>query len=92
MALSKIFAIVLIVVGTLGVVYSGFNYPSETHEAVVGPLSLSVQETEHVAVPLWAGIGAIVIGSALLLFGSRYRAEPILVACSCSQPRWQAPQ
>jgi hypothetical protein len=72
MAMSKIFAIVLIVAGALGVAYGGFNYPTETHETVVGPLSLSVQETEHVTVPLWLGIGAIVVGGALLLFGTKF--------------------
>jgi len=32
---------------------------------------LSVKETETVNVPVWAGVGAIVIGGALLLFGSK---------------------
>ena len=67
----KIGAIVLIVAGVLGLVYGGFSYTSETHEARVGPIELSVKEKETVNVPVWAGVGAIVIGSGLLLFGSK---------------------
>ncbi|HET19761.1 MAG TPA: hypothetical protein ENO16_04055 [Chromatiales bacterium] len=67
----KIMASVLIVLGVLGLVYGGFSYTKETHEAQVGPLELSVQEKQSVNVPIWAGVGAIVIGGVLLLFGSR---------------------
>jgi hypothetical protein len=64
---NRIAAIVLIVAGILGLVYGGFNYTSETHQADVGSLHLSVDEHKHFNVPVWAGIGAIVIGGLLLL-------------------------
>jgi TRAP-type C4-dicarboxylate transport system permease small subunit len=67
MPLHKIAAIILIAVGTLGLVYGGFNYTKETHEADIGPLSLSIDEKEYVNVPVWAGIAAIIIGAALLV-------------------------
>lgn len=67
----KLAAVVLIVLGVLGVMYGGFSYTKETHEATVGPLELSVQEKQTVNVPIWAGVGAIVIGGVLLLLGSR---------------------
>jgi len=67
----KVLGIVLIVAGTLGLVYGGFTYTKETHEAKVGPLTLSVTDKETVNVPIWAGVGAIVIGGLLLVFGSR---------------------
>ena len=67
----KIAAIVLIVVGVLGLVYGSFTYTKDTHKAKLGSLELSVKETETVNVPVWAGVGAIVIGGALLLFGSK---------------------
>jgi len=67
----KIAAIVLIVVGVLGLVYGSFTYTTDTHKAKLGSLELSVKETETVNVPIWAGVGAIVIGGALLLFGSK---------------------
>ena len=67
----KIAAIVLIVAGVLGLVYGSFSYTKETHEAKLGPIELSVKEKETVNVPVWAGVGAIAVGSVLLLFGGK---------------------
>ena len=67
----KIAAIVLIVAGILGLVYGSFSYTKETHQAKLGPIQLSVKEEQTVNVPVWAGVGAIVIGGVLLLFGSK---------------------
>jgi TRAP-type C4-dicarboxylate transport system permease small subunit len=67
----KIAAIVLIAAGILGLLYGGFSYTKETHEAKIGPVELSVKDRRTVNVPVWAGVGAIVIGGALLLFGGR---------------------
>jgi multidrug transporter EmrE-like cation transporter len=63
----KIVGIVLIVAGILGLVYGSFSYTKETHEAKIGPLELSVKEKKTINVPVWAGVGAIVIGGVLLL-------------------------
>ena len=67
----KIVAIVLLVAGTLGLAYGSFSYTKETHEAKLGPIEFSVQEKERVNIPVWAGVGAIAIGGALLLLGGR---------------------
>jgi TRAP-type C4-dicarboxylate transport system permease small subunit len=67
----KIAAIMLIVAGVLGLVYGGFSYTKETHEVKLGSLELSVKEKQTVNVPVWGGVGAIVIGGALLFFGSK---------------------
>jgi uncharacterized membrane protein len=67
----KILGIVLIVGGILGLVYGGFTYTKDTHEAKIGPLVLSVTDKETVNVPIWAGVGAIVIGGLLLVFGNK---------------------
>jgi TRAP-type C4-dicarboxylate transport system permease small subunit len=64
-------AVVLMAAGLMGLIYGGFNYTSETHQADVGSLHLSVDETKHVNVPVWAGIGAIVIGGLLLGVGRK---------------------
>jgi hypothetical protein len=69
----KMTALALIVAGALGLAYGSFSFTRETHQAQIGPLSLSVQEKETVNVPLWAGIGAIVAGAALLLLGGKPR-------------------
>ena len=65
----RIAAIVLIVAGILGLVYGGFSYTRETHQAKLGPIELSVKEKETVNIPMWAGVGAIVIGGVLLVAG-----------------------
>jgi hypothetical protein len=67
----KMVGIVLIVAGALGLVYGSFSWTKETHQAKLGPIELSVKEKETVNVPVWAGLGAIVLGGALLLFGGR---------------------
>jgi hypothetical protein len=67
----KIVAIVLILGGVLGLVYGSFSYTKETHEAKVGPIELSVKDKQTVNVPVWAGVGAIVVGAGLLLLGNK---------------------
>ena len=67
----KMAALVLIVAGVLGLVYGGFSYTKETHEAKLGSIELSIKERETVNVPVWAGVGAIAIGGMLLLLGGR---------------------
>jgi hypothetical protein len=71
MSASKIIAIVLIVAGILGLVYGKFTYTKETHDAKIGPIEMSIKDKETVNVPVWAGIGAIVIGAGLLVVGGR---------------------
>ena len=68
---TKIVAIVLILAGALGLAYGKFTYTKETHDAKVGPIELSVKDKETVNIPMWAGIGAIVVGAGLLLAGGR---------------------
>lgn len=68
---TKLIAIALIVAGSLGLAYGSFSMVKETHEAKVGPLTLSIQEKQTVNIPGWLGIGAIVLGGALLLLGNR---------------------
>jgi len=70
---ARIAAVVLIVAGVLGLVYGGFTYTKETHEAKLGPIALSVKDKETVNVPVWASVGAIAVGGLLLVFGGRKR-------------------
>jgi hypothetical protein len=67
----KLVAILLIAGGVLGLVYGGFSYTKETHEAKLGPIELSVKDKRTINIPVWAGVGTIVLGSALLLLGSK---------------------
>jgi TRAP-type C4-dicarboxylate transport system permease small subunit len=67
----RIIAIILILAGMLALVYGGFSYTKDTTEAKIGPIELNVKETKTVGVPMWAGIGAIVVGGLLLFMGSK---------------------
>ena len=60
-------AVVLIVAGVLALVYRGFSYTKERHEAKLGPLELHVEEKERVDLPVWAGALAIAGGAFLLI-------------------------
>jgi LPXTG-motif cell wall-anchored protein len=68
---TRIAAIVLIVAGILGLVYGGFSYTKDTHEAKLGPIELSVKDRQRINVPVWAGVVGIVAGGALLLFSRK---------------------
>lgn len=67
----KMAGFALIVAGVLGLVYGSFSYTKETHQAKLGPIEISVKDTETINVPVWVGVGAIVIGSLLVVFGGR---------------------
>ena len=67
----RIAAIVLIMAGALGLVYGGFSYTKSTQNLKLGQIELSVKEKETVNVPMWAGIGAIVLGGVLLVVGGK---------------------
>jgi drug/metabolite transporter (DMT)-like permease len=67
MSPTKIAAIILIVVGVVGLAYGGFTYTSDRQEIRVGSMSMSVDQHRTVPVPLWAGITAVLLGAGLLL-------------------------
>ncbi len=67
----KIAAIVLIVAGALGLMFGSFSYTKETHRAKMGPIELFVKDKQTVNVPVWAGVGAIVVGGVLIFFRGR---------------------
>ena len=71
MSAVKVFGIALIVAGMLGLGYGSFTYTKETHDVKIGPLEMSITDKETVNVPVWAGVGAILIGGLLLVFGNK---------------------
>ncbi len=68
---TKIVAVLLIVAGSLGLLYGGFSYTKDTTQVKIGPIELSVKEQKTINVPVWAGVGAIVIGGLLLVMGNK---------------------
>jgi hypothetical protein len=71
MSVTKIIGILLIVAGTLALIYGGFSYTKEKHDVKLGPLQFSVAEKETVNVPVWAGAGSIAVGVILLVVGRK---------------------
>jgi hypothetical protein len=67
----RMIAIVILAVGVLALVYGGFSYTKDTHDAKVGPLEFSFSEKQRVNVPVWAGVVLAVVGGGLLLSGKK---------------------
>lgn len=67
----KLAGILCIAAGIAGLLYGSFSYTKDTEVIKLGPVELSVKEKETVNVPMWVGVGAIVVGGALLLAGSK---------------------
>jgi TRAP-type C4-dicarboxylate transport system permease small subunit len=62
----RVVALLLIAAGVVGLVYGGITYTKTTHDAKIGPIELSVKDKKTVDIPIWAGVGAIVVGGILL--------------------------
>lgn len=70
MRISSIIGIVLILAGTAGLVWGGFEYTDREPVAEMGPVEVQAEVTEEVTIPMWvsgvvflAGIGLVAVGS-----------------------------
>jgi hypothetical protein len=68
---TKTAGIVLIVAGALGLAYGGFTYTKSSQETQMGPFSMTVKDRQTVAIPIWAGLGAVLVGGVLLLIPAK---------------------
>ena len=64
---TRLLGVVLVVLGVLALAYGGFNYTRRSEKASIGPFNIEVQERERVTIPLWAGLGAAIVGGVLLV-------------------------
>lgn len=64
-------AIALVVVGAFGLIYGGFSYTKDTTVLKIGTLEVSAKEKQSVNVPIWAGVGCILLGGLLLVVGGK---------------------
>lgn len=62
----RIVGVLLVVAGILGLIYGGFSYPKDTQDVTLGPVELTLTNTQSVALPVWASVVAIGVGVALL--------------------------
>ena len=68
---GRILGLILVAVGVLALVYHGFSYTHDEHDAKIGSVELSIAHRSSVDIPTWAGAAAIVVGAALLVLGGR---------------------
>lgn len=85
----KTLAIVLVIAGMLGLVYGSFTYTKNTFDAKLLPIEFSVKDMETVNIPVWVGVGAILIGGVLPLVGNKQGQRKR--ACTQSIARITAP-
>ncbi len=64
---TKIIGIILAVLGALALAYGSFTYVKSVDKAKVGPFEFSIKNKETVNVPVWAGVGALLVGGILLV-------------------------
>jgi drug/metabolite transporter (DMT)-like permease len=68
---SRIAGLVFILAGALMLGYGSFTYTKDENAVKLGPLELTVKEKQTVNFPVWAGVGAIVVGGLLLAMGGK---------------------
>ena len=69
--IARVMGILLILGGTLGLVYGGFTYTVGVHSTQVGPVELSTKDKDRVNIPTPVAVGAIAAGGLLLLMAGR---------------------
>jgi hypothetical protein len=71
MKARTIVGLALIALGAAALAFRTFSYTKATHRAKVAGLELSFKEKGTVEVPVWAGAGAVAVGTVLLLAGRK---------------------
>jgi UDP-N-acetylmuramyl pentapeptide phosphotransferase/UDP-N-acetylglucosamine-1-phosphate transferase len=74
MTAARWVGLILIVLGTLGLVFGGITYTRNRQALDIGPLEVNVEEKESIPVPPLLGGLAIVAGIAMLTLGGRRRS------------------
>lgn len=67
----RLVAIFLVVAGALALIYGGFSYTKDTTVLKVGTFEVSAKEKQSVNVPIWAGVGSMLVGGLLLVLGGK---------------------
>lgn len=67
MTFKPLAGLALIALGVASLAWPEFSYTKDRHEAKLGPLEFTMKEKETVRIPVWVGIGAVALGTALLL-------------------------
>ena len=68
--LIRIVGITALIAGVVVLVYGGFSVPKD-RDAKLGPIEVSVKQSDKVHVPTGAGVASIAAGGFLLLWSSK---------------------
>jgi len=68
--MNKIFGLILVALGLLGLAWGGFTYTTEKKVVDIGPIHATRDEKHNVPLPPIAGAAAL-IGGVVLLIASR---------------------
>ena len=68
---AKIGGIILVVVGLAGFFTGGFSFTKDRTAAKIGPIELTVKDTESMKIPEWLSLGAVALGVVMLAAGFR---------------------
>lgn len=69
--MTRVIAIVLIVLGLIGIAYGGITYVSDRHSVGLGEMKVQVEEKNTIPIPPVAGAVAVVAGLVMLSVGNR---------------------
>jgi hypothetical protein len=64
---ARMIGVVLLVLGLLGIFYDKISWTKQRTAVEMGPIEIKVDETRTRTIPLWAAIGVLAVGGALLL-------------------------
>lgn len=71
MRLKTVLGIILIVAGTAGLIWGGFELPRNRQVAEIGPVEVEAQTTEQVQIPWWLAGAGLAAGVVLVGAGAR---------------------
>ena len=69
--MTRIFGLVLIAFGLIGLVWGGVNYTTREKVVDIGPLHVSGDKTHTIPLPPIAGVVALIGGIVLLVAGKK---------------------
>ena len=71
MRIATILGIILIIVGTAGLIWGGFEFPRDREVAEIGPVEVEAETTEAITIPWWLAGASLAGGIVLVVAGSR---------------------
>ncbi|MVW72194.1 MULTISPECIES: hypothetical protein [unclassified Bordetella] len=71
MKFGTLIGAILIAVGAAALIYKGFSYTSEETVLQIGSVRATAETEKSVAIPMWAGIAAVVAGVLIIGLGRR---------------------